>query len=736
MPSLPRRTAATATAVVATCALALAPLTAATAAIVSDPVVHSADDATLSLAPIGSFETGVFDESAAEIVQAYGDRLFVVNAQAGAVSVLDYSDPTAITEEFTLSSDGVANSVAIRPDGLGVIAIEAPVKTDPGHLVFFDANADDAASAHLGEVAVGALPDMVTFSKDGAYAVVANEGEPADDFSSDPEGSIGVVSLTAEIAAPAQSAVRTADFHAYEEGGSKTLPADIRVFGPQPEADLPISRNLEPEYITVDGGTAYASLQEANAFAVVDLATATVTDILPLGFKDHGVVGLDPSDRDPRDASTFSIRTYEGLYGMYMPDGIASYAVDGETYIVSANEGDAREWGDYVEPSRAKDLDVCGDSPLAGLTGDADLGRLNVTTELGFDAEAGCYDELYAYGARSFSIWSADGELVFDSGSEFEEITYAAAPEFFNSNHSESNFEGRSDDKGPEPESVVLGTLSGRTYAFVGFERVGGIAVYDVTEPAASSFVTYINNRDFSVSVEDADDPGAVLSAAGDLGPEGLAFIPAAASATGTPLLAVGNEVSGTTTLFEITDLLAPVNTAAPAITGSADLGKTLKASTGTWDRSGLAFSYQWLRDGAPIAKATSASYPVVAADQGRTLSVQVTAASDDAATSATSAPVTVRVASLAVAVPSKVLATTKDSLKVTVRVLPVRNGVVADGPVTIKVAGKSYTGTVSGGKAVITVGKLPRGIHAIVVAYAGGATVSPTTGLGLVVVR
>lgn len=562
MPSLsPTRRTITAVAAVA-CVLALTPLPAASAAVVPDPIVLSADDATLSLTPIGTFETGVFDESAAEIVTAHGDRLFVVNALAGSVSVIDYYDPTAPTLEFEISSPGVANSVAVRPDGLGVIAFEAPVKTDPGTLVFFDADAATSASAILGAVTAGALPDMVTISEDGKYAVSANEGEPADDFSSDPEGSVSIVKLNpAQKRAPKQKDVRTATFHAFEAGGPSVLPADVRVFRPAPHGDdKPVSRNLEPEYVAIDGRTAYVALQEANAIAVVDLNRALVSEILPLGFKDHALEALDPSDRD----GGIGIRTVAGLKGVYMPDGLDAYRAHGETYLVTANEGDAREWGEYVESSRVSALasnghgPVCADSPLAALTGNADLGRLNVTIENGFDEAAGCYDELYAFGARSFSIWSTEGQRVFDSGDALERITAAALPEFFNSNHTESNLEGRSEDKGPEPESLTIGEVGGRTYAFIGLERVGGIAVFDITEPAASRFVTYVNNRDFSVSVDDADEPGSVLSQAGDLGSEGLAFIAASSSPTGAALLAVANEVSGTTTLFSIGDVLEP----------------------------------------------------------------------------------------------------------------------------------------------------------------------------------
>lgn len=561
MPSpQPRRFLTVGAAAVAACTLALTPL-AANAAVVTPPITSSADDAALSLTAIGTHETGIFDASAAEIVQAHGDRLFVVNAEAGAVTVLDFSDPTNPVELFSITSDGVANSVAIRDDGLGVIAFENETKTDPGHVLFFRADAPNAKSARIGEVPVGALPDMVTFTDDGSFAVVANEGEPDDDtYTIDPEGSISVISLPSTLAL-ARAAVKngklevaTADFHEFEDGGSKNLPDDVRIFGEFPHGDdLPVSRNLEPEYITTDGHTAYVALQENNAIAVVDLDTATVDGIWALGFKDYGAEGngIDASDRD----DAINIQTWPGVVGMYQPDAIASYSVGDETYLVTANEGDAREWGDYEEPVRAKDLDEDGygpvcDGPLAGLLENEDLGRLEVSPENGFNGE--CYDTLYSFGARSFSIWTASGTQVFDSGDDFEQITAAALPEDFNSSNDDNDdFDSRSDAKGPEPEGIAIGEVDGLTYAFIGLERVGGVMVYDITDPAAATFVTYVNNRDFTVDADLGDDVS--NPAAGDLGPEGLAFIPAGASPTGEPLLAVGNEVSGTTTLFAIT---------------------------------------------------------------------------------------------------------------------------------------------------------------------------------------
>lgn len=540
----------------------------ASAGIVDEPISHSAPDAALELSAIGTYETGIFDQGASEIVDydAGSKRLIIINAAQALVEVLDASDPTAPAKLFDVTTAGVgsgdestvpegavANSVDVRADGLGAIAVEDEDKTGNGWVVFFDARSEDGAT--LGAVRVGALPDMVTFTPDGSQLLVANEGEPAEDYSVDPEGSVAVIDVPAEVAAPAQSEVSIADFHAFEEGGSQTLPEGVRIYGGREDAgtgtpESPVSENLEPEYITVVGDQAFVTLQEANALAVVDLDEAVVTDIHALGTKDWSAAGneLDPSDEDGGiNIANWSVR------GLYQPDGIAGYTAGGASYLVTANEGDTRDWEGYTEVARVKDLGedgllpVCED--LADLTADEALGRLNITTADGLSEDGTCYEELYANGGRSFSIWNTDGEQVFDSGAQLEELTAVAVPDFFNSNHTESNLEGRSDDKGPEPEGVTLGQVGDSTYAFVGFERIGGVAVFDITSPEAVEFVTYLNNRNFAVSVED----GGELADAGDLGPEGLEFIPADASPIpGTALLAVGNEVSGSTTFFRI----------------------------------------------------------------------------------------------------------------------------------------------------------------------------------------
>jgi hypothetical protein len=270
--------------------------------------------------------------------------------------------------------------------------------------------------------------------------------------------------------------------------------------------------------------------------------------VLPLGVKDHGMAGngIDASNRD----GVINIATYPGVFGMFQPDAIAAYRSQGRQYIVTANEGDARDYDGFSEEDRVGDLtlnpDMFPDAEV--LQDDAVLGRLNITTTLGDWDNDGAYEELYAYGARSFSIFKPTGRgmrLIFDSADQLEQLTAAALPFDFNSTNDENgSFDNRSDDKGPEPEGLALGEINGRTYLFLGLERIGGIMVYDITMPRSPEFVQYINNRDFSGDAE--------AGTAGDLAPEGLTFIPARKSPTGDPMLAVANEVSGTTTLFHI----------------------------------------------------------------------------------------------------------------------------------------------------------------------------------------
>jgi hypothetical protein len=572
---------------------------------------------------LGRYSTGQFGVSAAEIpaYDAGTRRLFVVNALSGRVDVLDIGNPTQPQKVGEIAADpvlagAVVNSVAVHK-GLVALAIEAPVKTDPGRVALY--RASDLTL--LGSATVGALPDMLVFTPNGKRLLVANEGEPSDDYQTDPEGSISVV----DVSDPAAPTVQTADFSAFNGQAALLRDQGVRVYGPGAGGTASVAQDLEPEYIAIedDGKTAWATLQENNALAKIDIASAKVTAILPLGTKDHAEDdnALDASDED---GQTINIRAWPGVHGLYLPDAIAAYKVKGRDHLVTANEGDARAWGEdndaywagdasqgFVEEFRVKHLvnkngwagragddlppqlnalaagglldpvtfGYCG--AVAGDPGDCRdderLGRLNITWTLGYRTNpdgtpmlfnAGglpdvsgnrlMYDKLYSYGARSFSIRDDKGRLVWDSGAEFERFFASSAcklgsqrnipcADFFNSGHDEGDAkDSRSDAKGPEPEGLALGRIGDRTIAFIGLERIGGVMVYDISDPKAPERLDYLNTRD-----EWLRDPPD-LATAGDLGPEGLTFIPASQSPNGKPLLVVGNEVSGTTAIYQV----------------------------------------------------------------------------------------------------------------------------------------------------------------------------------------
>jgi hypothetical protein len=547
----------------------------------------------IDLEPLGTFETGVFDEGAAEIVSydPKTQRVFVINADEKTVDVLDISDPTDPTEVFRIdvSMDvvgdvGGINSVAVSK-GLVGVAVENDNAQANGWGAFYDTDGN-----FLGQVDAGALPDAITFTPNGKYALIANEGEPSDDYLVDPEGSITVVDLRRGVA---RARVRQATFDAFN---GLPLPDGLRA--PRPFGAT-LAQDLEPEYIATshDSKTAWVSLQENNGVAVVDIRSATVTNLIGLGSKDHSVegAGLDasnedgPLDGDGEPTGRINIATWP-VNGLFMPDSIFAYRSRGKSYLVTANEGDGREYiydieegnpddealcemriamaggfnaGEvdddecivYLDEIRIKDLalDSAAFPDASDLQEDENLGRLKAVGTEGDDDMDGEWEQLFSYGARSITIWDADtGALVYDTGDEIEQVTAAFLPDDFNSTNDENqSFDDRSDDKGPEPETAVVGKAFGRQYAFVGLERVGGIMVFDVTVPEETRYVNYVNTRDFS-ALNNEDDGNLEGVDAGDLGPEGLLYIPAGDSPIREPLLVVGNEVSGTTTIYRV----------------------------------------------------------------------------------------------------------------------------------------------------------------------------------------
>jgi len=515
---------------------------------------------------IGEFHTGIFDEGGAEIAayDATSQRIFFTNADANTIDILDISNPAIPVKisSINLSSfgDGV-NSVAVN-NGIVAVAVEATIVTDPGKVVFFDIDGFFQAQA-----IVGALPDMVTFSPDGTKILVANEGEPNDDYTVDPEGSVSVIDISAGVGS---ATVSTADFNSFDADSASLIASGVRIFGP----GASVSQDLEPEFITIspDGATAFVTLQENNALAVVDIATATVSEIVPLGFKDHSQTGneLDASNRD--DAINI---TNWPVFGMYQPDAIASFSPDGiNTYLITANEGDARDYDGFSEETRIEDLpldpNVFTDATLQN---EENLGRLKTTTALADTNANGEYQTLFSYGGRSFSIWQADGTQVYDSGNEFETKLSEFIPDDFNSTNSENDsFDNRSDDKGPEPEAVTVAEYAGKFYAFIGLERVGGVMVYDVTNPAAPEFVTYVTSRNFDIPFdEDLNNTPQILEQVTESGPESIVFIEAADSPVGSPLMVLSNEVTGSVTIYSVTSSILTAR--------EADLGTEISVS-------------------------------------------------------------------------------------------------------------------------------------------------------------
>ena len=528
-----------------------------------------------------------FDTSAAEIVSydACTDKLYVVNAQAKKVDVLALDDSGKPTSEGSIDLQsaaqasginiGAANSVSTH-NGLVAVAIENADKQANGLVALYRSDTLELITTY----GTGALPDMVSFSKDGRYIATANEGEPNADYTIDPEGSVTLIDL---LNGPQDAVVTQIDFKAFNQGQARhgELSDKVRISAP----NSTVAQDLEPEYLTFsDNGKLYVALQENNALAAIDVESASVDAIFGLGGKSWAEFELDASNKDKKLGH---FKSYEMLEGLYMPDSIASYSVNGETYILTANEGDGREYGidttqkmcdelgykwdgddyqgtaeyateedfciAYVDEVRGKKLDVADDHPLAdALKDNKQLARLKVIKpQQTLQAD----QKVQAFGSRSFSIWNEAGELVFDSGDDFAKIVYQQQPEHFNSTN-DNNMSGddRSDDKGVEPEAIEVANINGKHYAFIGLERHGGIMVYDVTEPKASRFISYLNNRDFSQPVctevdEDGDcDNDTYNSKAGDLGPESIKYF----SRSGQHFIAVGNEVSGTTSVFQI----------------------------------------------------------------------------------------------------------------------------------------------------------------------------------------
>ncbi|MEY3576597.1 MAG: hypothetical protein RL394_179 [Bacteroidota bacterium] len=474
---------------------------------VNEDLASYQEIASINLGGLGSAEITSFDPLT--------QRLFAVNnGTTNKIDVIDIANPASISIVKSISMlpyGGYVNSVDVK-NGLLAAAIESTNKQAPGKVIVFNTN----TLREIASINVGSLPDMVVFSPDGKFILTANEGEPNDAYTTDPAGTISIINVDNKFT------VTTFDFAGFSSQLSALSASGFRVFGPGKN----FVNDIEPEYITVsnDSKTAWVTLQENNAIAEIDILSATIKKIMPLGFKDYSAPGnaFDLSDKD--GAIAFKNAP---VFGTYMPDAIASYSYNGVNYLFTANEGDAREYAGFAEVKRVASvmLDPVAFPTGATLKTNAQLGRLNITTTLGDKDGDGDFDALYSFGARSFSVWNAaNGAQVWDSKNELDSKCKDLG----------LYDDGRSDDKGAEPEAISIGRVGSKMVAFVGMERADAVAVYDISDPTKPTFIKAFKTGD---------------------APEGLLFIPASKSPIGQSLVVVSSENDGLVKIYKANKL-------------------------------------------------------------------------------------------------------------------------------------------------------------------------------------
>ncbi|WP_334073466.1 MULTISPECIES: choice-of-anchor I family protein [Paenibacillus] len=503
---------------------------------------------TLRIRKIAGYETGTpnKDGGVAEIVRYNRDngKFYLVNGSTNppSIDIVPLTADGRLTKEKSIDVKELAETEGFQFGDLTSLDINAKTRT-------IAAAVQEAAPDKNGKILVldyegnllttyeaGIQPDMVKFTSNGEYILTADEGEPRE-AGIDPEGSVTIIDLETDKVSHVKFDDPAVIDNAVHIRGAAD--ADGNITGPGSKEDA--IHDLEPEYIALSGDekTAYVTLQENNAIAVVNIAERKVTAVHGLGTKDFS----DPKNAlDLVNDGEIKLETAP-FQGMYMPDGIAAYEKDGKTYLLTANEGDATEWGDHrVNSSKISKLKANLDSasPAAQFLSQhgATYDKVEAAGDMGTDS-------VYMYGARSFSIWDASSAAtvttqVYDSGSDFERITAERLPDYFNVSNSKVEKDDRSPKKGPEPEYVTVGQVGTKAFAFIGLERVGGVMTYDITNPENPVFVNYTNTRDFPAGINT------------DTGPEGLEFIPATDSPTGRPLLLVANEVGGTVSVLEL----------------------------------------------------------------------------------------------------------------------------------------------------------------------------------------
>ena len=541
--------------------------------------VVSAAPSAGELASVGRWVSGS-GLGGAEITayDAKSFRMFVTNGATNQIDIVDIKNPKkpVLFGRINLAKSGVVGiqSVAVKDGIVAIAAVMSTNKAEAGRVFLADVNGKLVPSALTG-IMVGSLPDSIHFSPNGQYVITANEGEPTSycltngtlPTTTDPNGSISIIDISKK-----KLTATTIDFSAFDIRKDALTYTGARVFGP----GASVAQDLEPEFITIsnDSNYAWVTLQENNAIATIDLTTKTIIAVNGLGFKNFNnfnIGGLDSSDKD----NAINI-TSKNVYGMYQPDGIAQMTIGETTYLITANEGDAREYACLMGGTDAATLEAedvrfgknAASTVDATLKTDAVAGRLKVTpftpasvTGAPITAKT-TVSNAYSYGARSFSVWKAttlEGvftmDQVYDSGSSIEQQVAFSAPTRFNADWNTTTglinaVDARSGSKGPEPEGLGLGTAYGRMWMVVGLERDGGLMLYDMTNPTRPEFKSYINTSNPAGNMLQSTKK---IAAAGDVSPEGILIISPKDSPTGKALVIASYELSGTVGIYEIT---------------------------------------------------------------------------------------------------------------------------------------------------------------------------------------
>lgn len=237
----------------------------------------------------------------------------------------DIKEIIANYENFKDFEYGDMTAVAIYPDGSkAAVAVQAKEYNKKGIAALFECQADGSLVL-LSIASSGVQPDMITFADDKTI-LTADEGEPREGKDKeDPKGSVSVFGI-------GEDNTLTSEQIFFDEFDSQR--ADLVNAGVLIQKETDPSTDFEPEYISIDGNSAYISLQEANSIAVLDIEQKKFSAVYPLGFQDYGQTKIDLQKNEK-----IEFNNYANVYGIKMPDGISTINIGEKTYLITAKYG-------------------------------------------------------------------------------------------------------------------------------------------------------------------------------------------------------------------------------------------------------------------------------------------------------------------------------------------------------------------------------------------------------------